>query len=161
MGLLLRFPCALAHALGEDWDVCVCVRRGGLSERSSDVEVVVSQISGGDGVSVGGGCGRDEEGEGKEGRRGDEGWCVPAGCVMEGRSKLPPSLLPLCRFTCHLHGVVTVRVCDLGGGCTPCTPCTACDLHTSDAHPHFFSPPPRCPTLHVQARQCSCDAVWL
>ena len=49
--------------------VCVCVRRGGLSERSSDVEVVVSQISAGDGVSMGGGCGREmrrgkrEEGE--------------------------------------------------------------------------------------------------
>ena len=82
--------------------------------------VVVSQISGGDGVSVGGGCGRDEEGEGKEGRRGDEGWCVPAGCAMEGMSELPLlplfslPLLPPCRFTCHLHGVVTVRVCDLG-----------------------------------------------
>ena len=23
--LLLRFLCVLAHALGEDWDVCVCV----------------------------------------------------------------------------------------------------------------------------------------
>ena len=49
--------------------VRVCVRRGGLSERSSDVEVVVSQISGGDGVSVCCGCGREmrrgkrEEGE--------------------------------------------------------------------------------------------------
>ena len=105
---------------------------------------------------------RDEKGE----ERGDEGWCVPAGCAMEGMSELPPSLLPpsllpLCRFTCHLHGVVTVRVCDLDGGCTPCTPCTPCDLHTSDAHAHSFSPPPRCPTLSVQAQQCSCDAVWL
>ena len=125
--LLLCYFCALAHALGEAWDVCVCVcvRRGRLSERSSDVVVVVSQISGGDGVSVGGGCGRDEEGEGKEGRRGDEGWCVPAGCAMEGMSELPPSLLPpsllpLCRFACHLHGAVIVRVCDLDGGCTPC-----------------------------------------
>ena len=72
--LLLRFLCALAHALGEAWDVCVCVcvRRGRLSERSSDVVVVVSQISGGDGVSM---CvvdveERDEEGEGK--REGEE-----------------------------------------------------------------------------------------
>ena len=93
----------------------MCERRGGLSERCSDVEVIVSQISGGDGVSmcVVGVEERDKEG-GREGRRGDEGWCVPAGCVMEGRSKLPllslffPSLLPLCRSTCHLHEVVTV-----------------------------------------------------
>ena len=35
--------------------VRVCVRRGRLSERSSDVEVVVSQVSAGDGVSMGGG----------------------------------------------------------------------------------------------------------
>ena len=111
--LLLRFLCALAHALGEVWDVCVWKER--QVERSSDVEVIVSQISGGDGVSmcVVGVEERDKEG-GREGRRGDEGWCVPAGCVMEGRSKLPllslffPSLLPLFRFTCHLHGVVTV-----------------------------------------------------
>ena len=40
-----------------------------MSESSSDVEVVVSQVSGGDGVSVCGGCGREmrrgkrEEGE--------------------------------------------------------------------------------------------------
>ena len=66
--LLLRFLCALAHGLGEDWDVCVCVRRGGLSERSSDVEVVVSQISGGDGVSVCCGCGREM----RRGKRGEE-----------------------------------------------------------------------------------------
>ena len=44
------FPCALTHALGEAWDVCV--RRGGLSEMSSGVVVIVSQISGGDGVSM-------------------------------------------------------------------------------------------------------------
>ena len=62
--------------------VCVCVRRGGLSERSSDVEVVVSQISAGDGVSMGGGWKRDKEG-GREERRRDEGWCVPAGCWRE------------------------------------------------------------------------------
>ena len=80
--------------------VCVCVRRGGLSERSSDVEVVVSQISAGDGVSMGGGWKRDKEG-GREERRRDEGWwCVPAGCVMEGMSELPlplasPSLFSL------------------------------------------------------------------
>ena len=68
--LLLRFLCALAHALGEAWDVCVCVcvRRGGLSERSSDVVLVVSQISAGDGVSMGGGCGREM----RRGKRGEE-----------------------------------------------------------------------------------------
>ena len=68
--LLLRFLCALAHALGEAWDVCVCVcvRRGRLSERSSDVEVVVRQISGGDGVSVCCGCGREM----RRGKRGEE-----------------------------------------------------------------------------------------
>ena len=77
--------------------MCVCVRRGGLSERSSDVEVVVSQISGGDGVSVCcGGWKRDKEG-GREERRRDEG---SAGCVMEGMSELPlplasPSLFSL------------------------------------------------------------------
>ena len=78
---------------------------------------------------------------GREGRRGYEGWCVPAGCAVEGEgmNELPPSLLPLCRFTCHQHGAVTERVCDLGGGCTPCT---ACDLHTCDAHSHSFAPPP-------------------
>ena len=48
--------------------VRVCVRRGGLSERSSDVEVVVSQISGGDGVSVCCGCGREM----RRGKRGKE-----------------------------------------------------------------------------------------
>ena len=88
---------------------------------------------------------------------------MPAGCAMEGEgmNELPPSLLPLCRFTCHLHGAVTERMCDLGGGCTPCTPFTACDLHTSDARTHSFSPLPRRLTLHVQARKRSCDAVWL
>ena len=35
------------------------------------------------------------------------------------------------------------------------------DPHTSDARTHSSSPPPRCPTLSVQAQQCSCDAVWL
>ena len=30
----------------------MCERRGGLSERCSDVEVIVSQTSGGDGVSM-------------------------------------------------------------------------------------------------------------
>ena len=55
--LLLRFLCALAHALGEAWDVCV--RRGGLSERGSDVVVVVRQINRDDGVSMGGGCERE------------------------------------------------------------------------------------------------------
>ena len=39
--------------------MCVGVRRGRLSERGSDVVVVVSQISGGDGVSVCCGCGRE------------------------------------------------------------------------------------------------------
>ena len=111
--LLLCFLCALAHATGEVWDVCVCVR---VEREEQWCGVVVSQISGGDGVSM---CvvdveERDEEGEG--GRRGDEGWCVPAGCAVEGEgmNELPPSLLPLCRFTCHLHGAVTERVCDLG-----------------------------------------------
>ena len=47
--------------------VRVCVRRGGLSERSSGVVLVVSQISGGDGVSVCGGCGREMR-RGKEGK---------------------------------------------------------------------------------------------
>ena len=65
--------------------VCVCVRRGGLSERSSDVEVVVSQISAGDGVSVCGGCGRERDEEG----------CV---CQLDVRWRewvsCPPSLLP-------------------------------------------------------------------
>ena len=81
--------------------VRVCVRRGGLSERSSDVEVVVSQISGGDGVSVCCGCGREIRRGEERGRRGDEGWwCVSAGCVMEGMSELPlplasPSLFSL------------------------------------------------------------------
>ena len=46
----------------------MCVRRGGLSEMSSDVEVVVSQISGDDGVSMGGGCGREM----RRGKRGKE-----------------------------------------------------------------------------------------
>ena len=54
--------------------VRVCVRRGGLSERSSDVEVVVSQISGGDGVSVcvvgGREIRREEERRGEEMRGG-------------------------------------------------------------------------------------------
>ena len=133
--------------------MCVC-------ERSSGVLVVVRQISGGDDVSMDGGCGR--EGYGGGGREGEEmkgGVCqLDVRWRGQGMNELPPSLLPLCRFTCHLHGAVTERVCDLGGGCTPCT---ACDLHTSDAHSHFFSPPPRCLTLHVQARQCSRDAVWL
>ena len=98
----------------------MCVRRGSLSERSSGVEWVVSQINGGDGVSMDGGCGERRMRRGKGGRRGDEGWCVPAGCAMEGMSELPLlplfslPLLPLCRFTCHLHGAVTERVCDLG-----------------------------------------------
>ena len=47
--------------------VRVCVRRGRLSGRSSDVVVVVRQISGGDGVSVCGGCGREVR-RGKEGK---------------------------------------------------------------------------------------------
>ena len=38
-----------------------------MSERSSDVEVVVSQISAGDGVSMGGGCGREGMSRGKRG----------------------------------------------------------------------------------------------
>ena len=48
--LLLRFLCALAYALGEVWDMCVWKER--QVERSSDVEVIVSQISGGNGVSM-------------------------------------------------------------------------------------------------------------
>ena len=44
---------------------CVCV-----CERSSGVLVVVRQISGGDGVSMDGGCGR--EGYGGGGREGEE-----------------------------------------------------------------------------------------
>ena len=94
--------------------MCVGVRRGRLSERGSDVVVVVSQISGGDGVSVCCGCGREIRRGEERGRRGDEGWwCVPAGCAVkgEGMSELPLLslfFLPLCRFTCHLHGVVTV-----------------------------------------------------
>ena len=47
--------------------MCVGVRRGRLSERGSDVVVVVSQVSGGDGVSVCGGCGREVR-RGKEGK---------------------------------------------------------------------------------------------
>ena len=43
----------------------MCVRRGRLSERGSGVVLVVSQISAGDGVSMGGGCGREM-------RRGEE-----------------------------------------------------------------------------------------
>ena len=48
-----------------------------MSGRSSDVEVVVSQISGDDGASVCGGCGRerDEEGEGGEGEEMRGGVC--------------------------------------------------------------------------------------
>ena len=65
--LLLRFLCALAHALGEVWDMCVCGRRGRLSGRSSGVVLVVSQISAGDGVSMGGGCGREGMSRGKRG----------------------------------------------------------------------------------------------
>ena len=48
--LLLCFLYALAHGLGEVWDVCVWKER--QVERSSDVEVIVSQISGGNGVSM-------------------------------------------------------------------------------------------------------------
>ena len=88
-----------------------------------------------------GGCGR--EGYGGGGREGEEmkgGVCqLDVRWRGQGMNELPPSLLPLCRFTCHLHGAVTERVCDLGGGCTPCT---ACDLHTCDAHSHSFAPPP-------------------
>ena len=46
----------------------MCVRRGRLSGRSSGVELVVSQISGGDGLSMGGGCGREGYGGGKRGK---------------------------------------------------------------------------------------------
>ena len=64
------------------------------------MEWVVSQINGGDGVSMDGGCGERRMRRGKGGRRGDEGWCVPAGCAMEGMSELPlplssPSLFSL------------------------------------------------------------------
>ena len=47
---------------------------------------------------------RDKEG-GREGRRGDEGWCVPAGCVMEGRSKLPLSSSPLFSLSADPHAI--------------------------------------------------------
>ena len=102
--LLLCFLCALAHATGEVWDVCVCV-----CERSSGVLVVVRQISGGDDVSMDGGCGR--EGYGGGGREGEEmkgGVCqLDVRWRGQGMNELPPSLLPLCRSTCHLHGAVT------------------------------------------------------
>ena len=84
----------------------MCVWKERQVERSSDVEVIVSQISGGDGVSmcVVGVEERDKEG-GREGRRGDEGWCVPAGCVMEGRSKLAPSSPSLFSLSSDSHAI--------------------------------------------------------
>ena len=57
--LLLRFLCALAHALGEVWDVCVRWKERQVEWEQPWCVVVVRQISEGDGVSVCGGCGRE------------------------------------------------------------------------------------------------------
>ena len=92
----------------------MCVRKGRLSGRSSDVEVVVRQINGDDGVSVCCGCGREIRRGEERGRRGDEGWwCVPAGCAVkgEGMSELPllslfsSSLLISLPPTTHTHTI--------------------------------------------------------